>query len=148
MQLSHTAQGHASARLRTGSTLIGVAGLPGSGKTTAAIAALDGEVTAAFSAVCWLDSGASTPLQPADVRVELARQLSGSPDPPPSRAGLAQLAADLVWAAAGSVDTDLSLLSSFELYRADIANRRVTTFGVVEALDVGVSEFLCVRRFR
>jgi branched-subunit amino acid ABC-type transport system permease component len=40
------------------------------------------------------------------------------------------------WAAAGLVDTDLSFLSFLELYRTDIAERRVTTRWVVEALDV------------
>ena len=40
------------------------------------------------------------------------------------------------WAAAGSMDTDLSFLSFLELYRADVAERRVTARRVVEALDV------------
>lgn len=40
------------------------------------------------------------------------------------------------WAAASSVDTDLSFLSFFELYRTDVAQRRMTPPGVVEALDV------------
>ena len=42
----------------------------------------------------------------------------------------------LVWAAAGSVDTDLSFLSSLELYGTEIAERRMPTRRVVEALDV------------
>jgi len=85
-------------RLRERHPLIGVAGLPGSGKTTAAIAALDGDVRAALSAVCWLDSDSSTPIQPSDVRAKLVRQLGGtsSPDTPPSRDELAQLAIDVV----------------------------------------------------
>ena len=40
------------------------------------------------------------------------------------------------WAAAGFVDTDLSFLSFLELYRTDVAERRVTTRRVVEPLDV------------
>ena len=40
------------------------------------------------------------------------------------------------WAAAGSVDTDLSFLSSLELYGTEIAERRMPTRRVVEALDV------------
>jgi hypothetical protein len=40
------------------------------------------------------------------------------------------------WAAAGSVDTNLSFLSFLELYRTDVAQRRMTAPGVVEALDV------------
>ena len=40
------------------------------------------------------------------------------------------------WAAAGSADTDLSFLSFLELYRTDVAERRVTTGWVVEPLDV------------
>lgn len=39
------------------------------------------------------------------------------------------------WAAAGSVGTDLSFLSVLELYRTDVAQRRTTPPGVVEALD-------------
>lgn len=41
-----------------------------------------------------------------------------------------------VWAAAGLIDTDLSFLSFLELYRAGVAERRVTTRRVVEPLDV------------
>jgi len=40
------------------------------------------------------------------------------------------------WAAAGFVDTNLSFLSFLELYRTDVAQRRMTPPGVVEALDV------------
>lgn len=40
------------------------------------------------------------------------------------------------WAAAGSVDTDLSLLSFLELYGTEIAERRMPARRVVEALDV------------
>lgn len=40
------------------------------------------------------------------------------------------------WAAAGSVDTDLSFLSFLELYGTEIAERRMTARRVVEALDV------------
>ena len=84
--------------LRARHAMVGVAGLPGSGKTTAAIAALDGDVRAAFSEVCWLDSDTNTPLQPSDVRAKLVRQLGGTsaPDTPPSRDELAQLARDVV----------------------------------------------------
>jgi len=45
-------------------------------------------------------------------------------------------ASGLVWAAAGSVDTDLSFLSSLELYGTEIAERRMPARRVVEALDV------------
>lgn len=41
-----------------------------------------------------------------------------------------------VWAAAGFVDTDLSLLSLFELYGTDVAERRMSARRLVEALDV------------
>jgi hypothetical protein len=40
------------------------------------------------------------------------------------------------WAAAGSVDTDLSFLSLLELYGTEIDERRMPTPRVVEALDV------------
>ncbi len=40
------------------------------------------------------------------------------------------------WAAAGSVDTDLSFLSFLKVYRTDVANRRVASSRVVEPLDV------------
>jgi TonB-dependent receptor len=40
------------------------------------------------------------------------------------------------WAAAGSVDTDLSFSSLLELYRADVAERRMPARRVVEPLDV------------
>ena len=40
------------------------------------------------------------------------------------------------WAAAGSVDTDLSFLSFLELYRTDVAQRRMAPGRVVEPLDV------------
>ena len=49
---------------------------------------------------------------------------------------LAQPWPAVVWAAASSVDTNLSFLSSLELYRADVPDGRVPTPGVVEALDV------------
>ncbi len=39
-------------------------------------------------------------------------------------------------AAAGSVDAELSFLSFLELYRTDVAQRRMTLPGVVEAFDV------------
>ena len=41
-----------------------------------------------------------------------------------------------LWAAAGSVDTDLSFSSQFELYRTDVPDGRVAPRRVVEALDV------------
>lgn len=41
-----------------------------------------------------------------------------------------------VWAAAGSVDTDLSFLSLLELYGTEIAEPRMPARRVVEALDV------------
>lgn len=47
-----------------------------------------------------------------------------------------QAAADAQWAAAGSVDTDLSFLSFLELYGTEIAERRMPARRVVEALDV------------
>ena len=40
------------------------------------------------------------------------------------------------WAAAGSVDTDLSFLSFLKVYRTDVAHRRMTSRRVVEPLDV------------
>lgn len=40
------------------------------------------------------------------------------------------------WAAAGSVDTDLSFLSFLEMYGTEIAERRMLARRVVEALDV------------
>lgn len=40
------------------------------------------------------------------------------------------------WAAAGSIDTDLSFLSLLELYGTDIPERRVPTSRVIEPLDV------------
>ena len=40
------------------------------------------------------------------------------------------------WAAAGSVDTDLSFLSFLELYGTEIAERRMPARRVVEAFDV------------
>ena len=40
------------------------------------------------------------------------------------------------WAAAGSVDTDLSFLSFLELYGTDVAKRRMAPGRVVEPLDV------------
>lgn len=40
------------------------------------------------------------------------------------------------WAAAGLMDIDLSFLSFLELYRTDVAERRMTTLRVVEPLDV------------
>ena len=40
------------------------------------------------------------------------------------------------WAAAGSVDTDLSFLSFLELYRTHVAQRRMAPGRVVEPLDV------------
>ncbi len=42
----------------------------------------------------------------------------------------------VVWAAAGSVDTDLSFLSFLKVYRTDIANCRMASRRVVEPLDV------------
>ena len=47
-----------------------------------------------------------------------------------------RLFVEAVWAAAGSVDTDLSFSSLLELYRTDVAERRVPARRVVEALDV------------
>lgn len=41
-----------------------------------------------------------------------------------------------LWAAAGSVDTDLSFLSFLELYRTHVAQRRMAPGRVVEPLDV------------
>ena len=40
------------------------------------------------------------------------------------------------WAAAGSVDTDLSFLSFLKVYRTDAAQRRMLARWVVEPLDV------------
>ena len=41
-----------------------------------------------------------------------------------------------VWAAAGSIDTDLSFLSLLELYGTEIPERRMPARRVVEAFDV------------
>ena len=41
-----------------------------------------------------------------------------------------------LWAAAGSVDTDLSFLSFLKVYRTDVAQRRMPARRVVEPLDV------------
>ncbi len=41
-----------------------------------------------------------------------------------------------LWAAAGSVDTDLSFSSLLKLYRTDVAERRMPARRIVEALDV------------
>jgi hypothetical protein len=49
------------------------------------------------------------------------------------------------WAAAGSMDTDLSFLSLLELYRTDVSERRVPARRVVEPLDV--VEHVCPRLF-
>jgi ankyrin repeat protein len=84
------------AALRSWTPLIGITGLPGSGKTTAAIAALDQETRAAFSAVCWLDSLESAAAQTHELRRRIALQL-GSPDRKDiSREELAGLAASAV----------------------------------------------------
>src|SRR5690554_6005139 len=40
------------------------------------------------------------------------------------------------WPAAGSVDTNLSFLSLLELYRTEVAEGRVASARIVEALDV------------
>ena len=40
------------------------------------------------------------------------------------------------WAAAGSVDTDLSFLSFLKVYRTDVTHRRMTSRRVVEPFDV------------
>lgn len=40
------------------------------------------------------------------------------------------------WAAAGSVDTPLSFLRQLELYRADVAERRMPARRIVKAFDV------------
>jgi len=40
------------------------------------------------------------------------------------------------WAAAGLIDADLSFLSFLELYRTDVAERRMTARRVVEPPDV------------
>ena len=56
-----------------------------------------------------------------------------------SRTYMSTLERDLkspTWAAAGSVDTDLSFLSFLELYGTEIAERRMPARRVVEALDV------------
>ena len=50
--------------------------------------------------------------------------------------GLGKLIDQADWAAAGSVDTDLSFLSFLELYRTDVAQRRMAPGRVVEPLDV------------
>lgn len=40
------------------------------------------------------------------------------------------------WAAAGSIDTDLSFLRLLELYRTEIPERRMPARRIVEAFDV------------
>ena len=42
----------------------------------------------------------------------------------------------MTWAAAGFLETGLSFLSSLELYRTDVPERRMTTRRVVEQFDV------------
>ena len=50
------------------------------------------------------------------------------------------------WAAAGFVDTGLSFLSFLELYRTDVAERRMAPGQVVKPLDVIGQWLLCGRR--
>lgn len=66
---------------------------------------------------------------------------AGLADPVCTRRGLIFLggvpcAGEMDWAAAASVDTDLSFLSFLELYGTDIAERRMPPRRVVEPLDV------------
>ena len=53
-----------------------------------------------------------------------------------SRALTADVLAKNLWAAAGSVDTDLSFLSFLKVYRTDVTHRRMTSRRVVEPFDV------------
>lgn len=64
------------AALREDRPLLGVMGLPGSGKTTAAIAALRDAPPG--SPVCWIDGDDSTPIGPGELRARIARQLGGA----------------------------------------------------------------------
>lgn len=57
-----------------------------------------------------------------------------SPDSPDGC--ISPLSFRTVWAAAGSVDTDLSFLSFLKVYRTDVAHRRMASRRVVEPLDV------------
>ena len=84
------------AALRSKQWLTGITGLPGSGKTTAAIASLDRKTRSAFEAVCWLASDENAPLRSEDVRKRLARQLAGKSPNEISREELAGLAQEVV----------------------------------------------------
>lgn len=55
--------------------LVGITGLPGSGKTTAAIAALTASVQDAFGHVCWLAWDKEPAMNASDVRTMIAGQL-------------------------------------------------------------------------
>jgi ankyrin repeat protein len=67
-----------SAALIEGNSSVGLMGLPGSGKTTAAAAALrDERVIAAFARVCWLSWEDPVLRSLADIRRDMAAQLAG-----------------------------------------------------------------------
>ena len=71
---------------------------------------------------------AETPARPRAAGAARAAQ--------PLAAGLVSIKTSDTWAAAGSVDTDLSFLSFLELYGTEIAERRMPARRVIEALDV------------
>jgi ankyrin repeat protein len=55
--------------------LVGITGLPGSGKTTCAIAAVREIASDTFAAVCWLDAESGTLTGASELRRSVARQL-------------------------------------------------------------------------
>jgi serine/threonine-protein phosphatase 6 regulatory ankyrin repeat subunit B len=84
------------AALRSRQALVGITGLPGSGKTTAAIASLDEATRAYFAAVCWLDTDLEMSTQAQAVRERIALQLGGERSKDITREELAGLALDRV----------------------------------------------------
>ena len=82
-----------------------------------------------------LDYGMSLTLAEARLLMTRARR-SVERGESPSRDKAEKRVEAAEWAAAGSVDTDLSFLSFLELYRTDVAERRMPARRVVEALDV------------
>jgi len=63
------------AALREERALVGITGLPGSGKTTCVIAAVSDVASDTFAAVCWLDTESAVLTGAPELRRGLARQL-------------------------------------------------------------------------
>jgi ankyrin repeat protein len=82
--------------LRSDRPVVGVIGLPGSGKTTAAIASLDDDTRSAFVAICWVRSDDNAVMHADDVRRDVARQLGGPATATVSQEELAALAQEVV----------------------------------------------------